>query len=222
MALACSDKFAPKLILRKVTNLASDSRGTAALEFAFVGPFLIAMLLAILYTSLVCLAQQMLETAAADAGRLLLTGQAQTATLNGHTGMTSADFKNVICNGASGTNANGDSFTIPKLLPPLLSCSQLTVNVKTAASYNVSNGAAPTYTYDSNGVLTSTGTGYNTASGGSGQSKIVILQLIYLWPTLKGTLGLNLDNQPNANRMLVATSAFTTENYSCSSSQTSC
>lgn len=88
------------------------------MEFAFVGPFLIAMLIAILYTSLVCLAQQMLETAAADAGRLLLTGQAQTATLNGHTGMTAADFKNVICNGATGTNANGESFTVPKLLPP--------------------------------------------------------------------------------------------------------
>jgi Flp pilus assembly protein TadG len=222
MAYARSDNQAPAVFLRNIARFAVDNRGTAALEFAFVGPFLIAMLLAILYTSLVCLAQQMLETAAADAGRLLLTGQAQTATLNGHTGMTSADFKNVICNGTTGTNANGESFTIPKLLPPLLSCSQLTVNVKTAASYSVSNGAAPTYTYDSNGVLTSTGTGYNTASGGSGQSKIVILQLIYLWPTLKGTLGLNLDNQPNANRMLVATSAFTTENYSCSSSQTSC
>lgn len=207
---------------RRAADFAFDSRGTAALEFAFVGPMLIAMLLAILYTSLVCLAQQMLETAAADAGRLLLTGAAQTATLNGHTGMTASDFQNVICNGATGTSADGTSFSIPKLLPPLLSCSSLTVNVKTVSGYDVSNGAAPTFTYDKNGVLTSTGTGYNPSSGGSGQSKIVVLQLIYLWPTIKGVMGLNLDNQPNANRMLVATTAFTTENYSCSSSQTSC
>lgn len=209
-------------VRRNFTLLAADEAGAAALEFAFAGPPVIAILLAILYTSLICLAQQMLETAAASAGRILLTGAAQTATLNGHTGMTAADFKNVICNGASGTDANGNAFAIPVLLPPLLSCSQLTVNVKTVSSYNVSNGAAPTFTYDSHGVLTSTGTGYSPTSSGNGQGKIVVLQLIYLWPTLKGVLGLNLDNQPNGNRMLVATSAFTTENYSCSSSQTSC
>jgi Flp pilus assembly protein TadG len=212
----------PSGFRRIAAAVATDLRGTAAMEFGFVGPALIALILAILYTSLVCLAQQMLETAAADAGRLLLTGGAQTATINGHTGMTAADFKSVICNGGTGTNAEGAAFTVPKLLPPLLTCSQLTVNVKTVSSYAVSNGAAPTYTYDSNGVLTSTGTGYTPTSSGSGQGKIVILQLIYLWPTLKGTLGLNLDNQPNANRMLVATSVFTTENYTCSSTQTSC
>lgn len=222
MALFRRDTGRPGGLQRTVATLAGDSRGTAALEFAFVGPVLIALLLAILYTSLICLAQQMLETASADAGRLLLTGTAQTATVNGHTGMTSADFKNAICNGATGTNANGEAFSIPKLLPPLLSCGQLTVNVKTVSNYDIANAAAPTFTYDANGVLTSTGTGYAATSGGSGQGRIVILQLIYLWPTLKGTLGLNLDNQPNANRMLVATSAFTTEAYSCSSSQSSC
>jgi len=71
-------------------------------------------------------------------------------------------------------------------------------------------------------VITSTGTGYNAQSGGTGQSRIVVLQLIYLWPTGTGPLGLNLRNQPNGNRMLVATTVSTTEAYSCSASQTSC
>jgi Flp pilus assembly protein TadG len=205
------------------TNLSRDRKGLAVLEFAIVGPAFLALLLAILYTMLIYLAQQMLETAAQSAGRLMLTGTAQTTQLaNGHVGMTATDFKNAICNGFSGTGANGQAVSMPSLLPSMLSCSRLTVNVTTASAYNVSNTAAPTFTYDSHGVLTSTGTGYNYQSSGAGQNRIVVLQLIYLWPTGKGPLGLDLSNQPNANRQLVATSVFTTENYTCNTSQTSC
>ena len=213
--------------LTRVRQLGASLRrsrdGVAALEFAFVGPVFIALLLAILYTMSIYLAQQMLETAAQSAGRLMLTGSAQTIQLaNGHVGMTSNDFKDAICNGASGTNANGQTVTIPVLLPPLLSCSRLTVNVTTASAYAVASTSSPTFTYDSNGAVTSTGTGYNYQSGGTGKNRIVILQLIYLWPTGTGPLGLDLTDQPNGNRMLVATSAFTTEDYNCSASQTSC
>nr|WP_245405633.1 TadE/TadG family type IV pilus assembly protein [Sphingobium sp. Sx8-8] len=206
-------------------KLWKNREAAATVEFAIVGPAFIACLLAILYTILIYLAQQMLETAAQGAGRLLLTGAAQTTRLaNGNVGMTASDFKNAICNGTSGTDSNGQSITIPALLPSMLSCSRLTVNVTTTTSYNVASTASPTFTYDSNGVLTSTGTGYNYQSGGSGQNLIVVLQLIYLWPTGTGPLNLNLVNQPNSNHMLVATSVFTTENYSCNTlqSQTSC
>lgn len=203
-------------------DLWKDRSGAAVIEFAIAGPAFIALLLAIVYTISIYLAQQMLETAAQNAGRLLLIGTAQTTTLNGHTGMTAAEFKTAICNGTSGVDSNGQTITIAKSLPPLLSCSRLTVNVATTTAYSVSNGNAPTFTYDSNGVLTATGTGYNYQSGSSGRSRIVVLQLIYLWPTGRGPLGLNLINQPNANRMLVATSVFTTEDFACASSQTSC
>lgn len=208
---------------RSFANVGRDRKGTVALEFAIVGPAFLALLLAILYTMCIYLAQQMLETAAQSAGRLLLTGVAQTSKMaNGNVGMNADDFKKAICNGASGTDVNGQSFTIPVLLPPMLTCSRLTVNVTSATSYNVSNTAAPTFTYDSNGVLTSTNTGYNYQTGGDGKNKIVVVQLIYLWPTGRGPLGLNLVNEPNGNRKLVATSVFTTENYSCNSAQTSC
>lgn len=214
---------AVRSVRRLNMNLFRNREGASTVEFAIVGPAFIAFLLAILYTILIYLAQQMLETAAQSAGRLLLTGAAQTTQLaNGHVGMSASDFKNAICNGTSGTNASGQTVTIPALLPSMLSCSRLTVNVTTASSYNVASTASPTFTYDSNGVLTSTGTGYNYQSGGNGQNSIVILQLIYLWPTGTGPLNLNLINQPNSNHMLVATSVFTTENYTCSASQTSC
>lgn len=204
-------------------NLWKNRAGTAAMEFAIVGPAFLACLLAILYTMSIYLAQQMLETTAEGAGRLMLTGFAQTTRApNGTVGLSASDFKNAICNGVSGTNPSGETVSTPALLPSLLSCSRLTVHVSVATSYNVTDTASPTFTYDSNGILVSTGTGYNYQSNGSGKNRIIVLQLIYLWPTGKGPLGLNLINEPNANRKLVATSVFTTEDYSCPTSQPAC
>ena len=215
--------FAKRAIRQRASALWSDEGGSAVVEFSIVAPVFIAFLLGTLYIMLIYVAQQMLETAAEGAGRLLLTGTAQTSTLaSGHVGMTAEDFKSAICNGTTVTNANGETITIPKLLPPMLTCSRLTVNVATASAYNLASIASPTFTYDSNGFVTSTGTGFNYQSGGMGQNQIVVLQLIYLWPTGKGPLGVNLINQPNSNRMLVATSAFTTEDYTCNASQSSC
>ncbi|MEO5586230.1 MAG: TadE/TadG family type IV pilus assembly protein [Novosphingobium sp.] len=222
MAISHSINGVLRALHRFGARLAKNRDGAAAVEFAIVGPAFLALLFAILYTISIYFAQQMLETAAQSAARLLLVGSAQTMTLNGHTGMTAAEFKDAICNGATGTDSSGAAITIPKSLPPLLSCSRLTVNVTTATTYNVTSGAAPTFTYNSSGVLTATNTGYSNQSGGSGKNRILVVQLIYLWPTGRGPLGLNLVNQPNSNRMLVATSVLTTEDYACSSSQTSC
>ena len=223
MAKRSSIPLGVKRFRRIGSELVGNRSGIATVEFSIVGPAFLALLLAILYTALIFLAQQMLETAAQSAGRLLLTGSAQTALMsNGDVGMSASDFKNAICNGASGVDATGQPFSFPKLLPPMLTCSRLTVNVSTANAYNVSNANAPTFRYDSHGNVTSTNTGYNSQGGGSGQNKILVLQLIYLWPTGVGPLGLNLVNQPNSARMLVATSVFTTEAYACNSAQTSC
>ena len=222
MAILRSIIFSLRSARRSRTNLWKNREGTAILEFAIVGPAFIALLLAILYTVLIYLAQQMLETSAESAGRLLLTGSAQTMTLtNGHVGMQASDYKDAICNGVSGTDASGQTVTIPSLLPSMLSCSRLTVNVTTTTTYNVASTVSPTFTYNSSGVLTTTGS-YNYQTNGSGKSHIVVLQLIYLLPTGKGPLGLNMIDEPNANHKLVATSVFTTEDYSCSASQTSC
>ena len=210
-------------VRRASAELRRNCEGATIVEFAFVGPPFIALMLATLNTALVYLAQEGLQTASENAGRLFLTGAAQTTTLsNGHVGMTAADFKNAICNGASGTNSSGAAVTIGAMLPPMLTCSQLTVNVARAASYSAATATAPAFTYDSNGNLTSTGTGYNYLASGAGQNQIVAVQLIYLWPTLTGLMGFNLANQPNGNRMIVATYVVTTESYACSASQSSC
>ena len=165
--------------------LIRDDSGATIVEFALVaGPFF-ALLIAILVTTLVFFAQQALETAGEASARLILTGQAQQA------GWTQAQFKTQACN----------------QLPPFLSCSKLMVDVETVASFSAASTAAPTITYDKNGVPVMP---YQT--GGAGN--IVIVRLMYMWPVATGPLGFNLSNQAGTNnRLLTATSVAQTEPY---------
>src|ERR1035437_1140141 len=72
---------------RAACRFARHQDGTAAIEFALVAVPFLALLFAILETALVFFAGQTLETAASDSGRLIMTGQAQTA------GYTQGAFK---------------------------------------------------------------------------------------------------------------------------------
>jgi Flp pilus assembly protein TadG len=200
--------------------LASDEAG-AAIEFALVAPAFIALLLAIMNTTLIYLAQEGLETAAESSARLLLTGQAQTlqsytgSTLN--TGMTAAQFTNAICGTLTySATANASSVTTfgnGSLLPPFLSCSNLYVNVVPATSFTGASTSAPTLSVDGNGNVT--GNSFSTTNGTSTQNQVLVVQLLYLWPTVTGPLGLSLGNVPSGNRLLSATQVIETESYPC-------
>ena len=221
---------------RMLGRYGRDTAGNAIIEFALVAPAFLALIIGILHTALIYLAQEGLETAVEASARLLVTGAAQTVTLgtgsSAYTGMNAADFKKAICQGIGGKDASGNSVSYRGVLPPFLSCSQLAVNVQVVpGGCTTPVIRSPTYTY-TNGVLTSTGTGFGTANcagttnnnGGitGTQGQLVVLQLAYLWPTVAGPLGLNFVNQPNGNRLMVATSVFTVESYACPSGSSSC
>ena len=213
-----------------------DTAGNALVEFALVAPAFLALILGILHTALIYLAQEGLETAAQASARLLVTGSAQSLTIGtgntAYTGMSATDFKRAICQGINGTDARGNAVRYAGALPPFLSCSQLAVNVQvvpdgcTAPVINT-----PTYTY-AGGVLTGTGSGFGTsncagttnANDGinTSQNSLVVLQLSYLWPTTLGPMGLNFVNQPGNKRLIVATTVLTVEAYSCPSGASSC
>ena len=53
--------------------------GSAAIEFALVAPVFFALLFAIIETAVMFFASQVLETIAQESARMILTGQAQTA-----------------------------------------------------------------------------------------------------------------------------------------------
>ena len=221
---------------RGALRWARDSSGNALIEFALVAPAFLALVLGILHTALIYLAQEGLETAAQASARLLATGSAQSLTISSggtaYAGMNATDFKRAICQGINGTDARGNSVRYPGALPPFLSCGQLAVNVQvvpdgcTAPVINT-----PVYTC-SNGVLSGTGSGFGTsncagttnANDGisSSQNSLVILQLSYLWPTSLGPLGLNFVNQPGNKRLIVATTVLTVEAYACPSGASSC
>jgi Flp pilus assembly protein TadG len=158
--------------------------GAAAVEFALVAAPFLALTFAILETAMVFFAGQTLEAAAADAARLIMTGQAQTA------GYTSADFKKAVCDRIYG----------------LFDCSNgVTVNVQSYSSF----ASVPTTQPIVNGQLNTENMGYNP--GGPGD--IVVVSLYYQWPIYVSMLGNSLSNLNGGNRLLAATSVFRVEPY---------
>jgi Flp pilus assembly protein TadG len=170
---------------RVARRFARHQKGAAAVEFALVALPFLALTFAILETALVFFAGQTLESAATEAGRLIMTGQAQ----NG--GYSQADFKNAVCNALAGG---------------LFDCTNgVYVNVTTYTSFSAVNTAPPV----SNGTLNTTNMGYSPGGPGC----IVAVQLFYQWPIYVSLLGDNLSNLNGGYRLLVATSVFRNEPY---------
>ena len=166
-------------------RFARHQDGTAAIEFALVAVPFLALLFAILETALVFFAGQTLESAVSFAGRLVLTGQAQTA------GYSQNDFKAQVCTFLTGA---------------MFDCSNgVYVNVKSYSTFSSVNTTAPL----NNGQFDSTKMNYSAGSPGC----IVEVQLFYQWPIYVSLLGDNLANQNGGNRLLVATSVFRNEPY---------
>jgi len=170
-------------------SLAACQRGGPTLEFALVAPMLIALIVGVVYTALIFLAQQGLDTAAEAAGRLVMTGQAQSSAL------TQSQFQTQAC------------AALPRYLP---CAGHLFVDVQTVTSGNYADAStsAVALTYNTNGTVSNT---FNFALGGRGD--LVVVRLMYLLPMANGPFGLQLTNQTGGNRMITAASVLKTEYY---------
>lgn len=215
----------------RLAALARDCSGTAVLEFAIVGPAFIALLVGIFWVALGYLTQEGLETATEGAGRLFQTGLAQTATVGSNKGMSASDFRNAICNGVTATTAAGSTVTIQSMLPPFMQCSNLTTNVVIQPANTAFNPALlsnPTYNCygtacNSASSSTTATTASSSAIAGS-QSRIVVVQMFYNFDTfasLFGVSGISMTTR-SGQAALTAAAVVTAEQYSCSSSQTTC
>jgi Flp pilus assembly protein TadG len=171
--------------LTRPNGFIRSAAGAAAVEFALVAAPFIALILAIFQVGLIIYATQSLQTAAAAASRLILTGQAQTQN------MSQSDFSQVVCGDAT-----------------LFTCSGLMVDVRTYSSFSGADTSMPTLTYDSKGNVSNN---WQYSPGGPGD--IVVMRLMYRWPVFLGPLGLNLSNLGDGYRLLMATSAFKNEPY---------
>jgi len=165
-----------------------NEKGGAAIEFGLVAVPFFACLFAIIETALVFFAGQVLETAVGDASRLILTGQAQSQNFQ------ATDFKNAICTTAVQT---------------LFNCQNIAIDVRSASSFSSADFSMP---LNSNTHMLDTSSfGYNTTQS----CDIVIVRVIYEWPTFVRGLGLDLASAASATHkhILMTTAAFRNEPY---------
>ena len=158
--------------------------GSTTIEFGMIAAPFLALMFAIVETTLIFFAGQTLETAVADSARLIMTGQAQ----NG--GFDQAKFKEEVC----------------KLVLGLFDCAgNMLIDVRTYNNFGAINNALP---IDANGNLVNN---FGYAPGGPGD--IVVVRLMYQWPVFVPTLGLDVSNMAGNKRLLVATAAFRNEPF---------
>lgn len=144
----------------------ADRRGAAIVEFALVATPFVALMLAILQTSLAYFAQEALESAVEVSARTVVTGQAQSADVVAKVqGMTQAQlaerFRKAACTG----------------LPGFMSCSRLYVDVRSATnSAGLGSNALP-LTFDASGKPKMSFS-YDLGQQGT----LVMIRFIYLWP----------------------------------------
>jgi Flp pilus assembly protein TadG len=163
-----------------------DCAGATMVEFALVGPAFVALILAIFQTTFIFIAAQGLETATEASARLLMTGQAQSASY------TADQFKAAACT----------------TLPPYLSCNNLYVDVAPASSFSAASLGAVSISYDSSGNVSNS---FSYSPGSSGA--ILVVRFFYLWPTVTGPLGFSLVTTGKNQHLLVATALMKEEAY---------
>lgn len=180
-------------IRRRASALAGDERGAVAIEFGILALPFFAIIFAILETSIVFMAGQVLDSAVQDASRKVRTGESASATL--------AQFRTEICEGLFGL------FDCSKLkisVQPITAFSDISTAVLTPIKPNCDPSTDPDQCWQVTEAF-QPGTG----------SSIELVQVFYKWPTVVDFGGFNLSNQADAGgaRLLSAVRVFRNEPY---------
>jgi Flp pilus assembly protein TadG len=169
-----------------VSRFGAARDGATAVEFALIAPAFLAMLFAVIQSTLFLFAQATLQNAAVEAGRLFMTGQAQNA------GTTQTQFHtNDVC----------------PLVSALFNCANLQTDVSTYSSFSSANTSEPAL-YDAKGALITLGA-YSPGS----QGEIMVVQLAYPWPIFGIPLGSIFSNTGYGTTEIMGVSAFRVEPY---------
>jgi len=171
---------------RLVVRFGRKNDGAAAVEFAIVVVPFLALLFAIIELAFVFWAGQVLETAVNDASRLIMTGQAQKQNFD------QTKFKQELCARVLG----------------LFDCNAgMLIDVRTSGAFSSANLGKPTFKAD--GKIDDTGFQYQ--QGGPGD--IIVVRVMYEWPLILRTFGLDLADTPSGKRLLMTAVAFRNEPY---------
>ena len=170
---------------RRLADFRHDASGATAVEFGLVALPFLALLFAILETSLIFFAGQTLETAVVNTARLIRTGQAQ------QLGYGVTNIRTSICS----------------QVITLANCAgNLQLDVRTYATFSSINLAKP---LNAQGNLDTSNFTYAAGHGGD----IVVVRAFFEWPVWSKLLGLGFGNLTNGNHLLSATAAFRNEPF---------
>lgn len=177
-----------------------DERGVTLIEFGILALPFFTLIAAILETSLVFFAGQILDSAVQDAGRLIRTGQLQMGAASSN---TLDAFRQKVCDNLYG----------------MMTCSGVKVKVSVVATFSDATVSYPIQTGNqcttTNGVKTCNWTIVESYTPGVG-GDVVLVQAYYKWPTLVRLPGFNLQDQVDGTRLLGAVRVFRNEPFGCS------
>lgn len=172
-------------LAREVFRFTRARGGATAVEFALIAAPFLATLIAILEVTLFLFGQMALQDAANQAARYFMTGQAQ------NNNWTASTVVGKVCPSA------------------LFNCSNLFIAVQNYSSFSGASTSAPAM-YSSGKALAQSGYTYDPGTPGD----VMVVQLVYAWPTVLGPLGFNIGNLPNGSIEMMGVSAFRVEPYS--------
>jgi Flp pilus assembly protein TadG len=169
-----------RMLLRRFGR---NRRGSVVVQFAIVAPLFFGLLFAIIEVALIFFAGQVLETITQSSARMILTGQAQTASY------TQAQFATYVCS----------------QVPALFNCSNIYIDVESYSSFQTVSIASQ---IDASKNFINN---MKYCPGNSGD--IVVVRLFYQWPAFVTGLGFNFANLTGNKVLLSATAAFKNEPF---------
>jgi Flp pilus assembly protein TadG len=178
--------FAPAIVRGR--NFSRDERGVTAVEFAILGLPFFTIIFAIIESSMVFFAGQVLDSAVEDASRMLRTGRAQAA------GYTMTEFRTLMC---------GYTFN-------LFDCTKIKIKVNVISSFTATTPPGSVQTCDTTTCTWTLAEGYSAGAG----RDVVQVFAYYRWPLLVALPYFNLKNQPDNYRLMAATRVFRNEPFS--------
>lgn len=173
---------------RRKPGFFKDERGVTAIEFGILAVPFFVIIAAILQTSLVFLASQILDSAVQDAARMIRTGQAQLQ----DPPVDADQFRQEICDGLYG----------------MFNCDNLQISVTTVKDFASASIGSPINTTDP----TAPWTLKQQYCPGVGKS-VVMVQAYYKWPVPIHFAGFNLQSSPDGTHLMGAVRVFMNEPF---------
>lgn len=164
-----------------------------AIEFGILALPFFTIIFAIIETTMVFFAGQVLDSAVEDASRMIKTGQAQAASYD------MDDFRSLMCGYTFGLFGT--------------SCAEVKIKVQKISSFSSTTTSNTVQTCDYSGTKTCTWTVTEDFTPGAGRDVIQVFAY-YRWPLLVNLPYFNMKNQPDSYRLLGATRVFRNEPFS--------